>query len=244
LIPTFIPSVSIKCFSQTHLGYPPLWSIARNFIDPVTRTKIEVVKTEDVRETLLKYIDAESLPREFGGTCSCTSGGDCIPVHDPAQVLAEYKVEAKNLEDSMEMVKMDISYRDTKTIALKAPQDGGIFGWYFHVANYDIRFTIEWYPVDGDKIQSKEVILIPSRLSTHQGSLTVDTAGECRFIFDNSYSLMRGKSINYHISFVTKPSINEPDDRTVITTTTSTLDNPQQTASETTTGEDGINSSK
>lgn len=68
-----------------------LWSIVHPLLDPVSRTKIEILGT-DYKSRLLELIDPSQLPVEFGGTCSCgydgKSEGDCLapirswPRHD------------------------------------------------------------------------------------------------------------------------------------------------------------------
>jgi len=49
------------------------WKLVKNFIDPLTRQKIEIMGT-DYKEKLLEFIDAENLPVMYGGTCNCPGG--------------------------------------------------------------------------------------------------------------------------------------------------------------------------
>ena len=44
-----------------------MWSVIKGWIDPKTASKF-VVLGSDYRETLLKYIDEDQLPVEYGGT--------------------------------------------------------------------------------------------------------------------------------------------------------------------------------
>ncbi|CAF1437139.1 unnamed protein product [Adineta steineri] len=55
--------------------------IKHYFLDPVTKTKIYVLrKGHETTETLLEYIDSEQLPCEYGGNChSCSTSPDCLP---------------------------------------------------------------------------------------------------------------------------------------------------------------------
>ena len=46
-----------------------MWSVIKGWIDPKTAKKF-VVLGSNYRETLLKYIDEDSLPVEYGGTCT------------------------------------------------------------------------------------------------------------------------------------------------------------------------------
>lgn len=46
-----------------------IWNIVKYWVDKKTRQKIEIYWSNDT-ETLLKYIDAEKLPKIFGGKCT------------------------------------------------------------------------------------------------------------------------------------------------------------------------------
>jgi len=54
------------------------WAVIKNFLDPSTQAKIEVVGSnqETIRTKLLEYVDEDKLPTFLGGTCSCEGG--CI----------------------------------------------------------------------------------------------------------------------------------------------------------------------
>eukprot|EP00944_MAST-04C_sp_MAST-4C-sp1_P008153 g8153.t1 len=46
-----------------------MWSVIKGWVDPKTAKKF-IVLGSDYRETLLKYIDEDSLPVQYGGTCT------------------------------------------------------------------------------------------------------------------------------------------------------------------------------
>ncbi|CAF1376068.1 unnamed protein product [Adineta ricciae] len=66
------------------LIFPTLWSIVKHWVDPVTKTKILILKKGvETTTTLLQYIDADQLPKEYGGSCqSCSTTSECIPVEE------------------------------------------------------------------------------------------------------------------------------------------------------------------
>ncbi|EDQ87653.1 uncharacterized protein MONBRDRAFT_27060 [Monosiga brevicollis MX1] len=49
--------------------FQPLWAIVRPWLDPVTKRKFHVLGS-NYQSTLLKYIDADQLPAEYGGTAN------------------------------------------------------------------------------------------------------------------------------------------------------------------------------
>ncbi|KAI1277363.1 CRAL-TRIO domain-containing protein [Xylaria sp. FL0933] len=61
------------------------WHVIKNFLDPVTASKIHVYGG-NYKSELLKQIPAENLPASFGGSCKCEGGcelSDAGPWHDP-----------------------------------------------------------------------------------------------------------------------------------------------------------------
>ncbi|UJR38597.1 hypothetical protein I4U23_031262 [Adineta vaga] len=64
--------------------FPVLWGIVKPWLDPVTKSKIIVIKKgPETTNTLLQYIDSDQLPGEYGGSCqSCSTAPNCIPVYD------------------------------------------------------------------------------------------------------------------------------------------------------------------
>ncbi|KAJ7663012.1 CRAL-TRIO domain-containing protein [Mycena rosella] len=50
-----------------------VWAMIKPWLDPVTVAKIDIIGS-GYKDKLLAQIDAENLPKEFGGTCSCPGG--------------------------------------------------------------------------------------------------------------------------------------------------------------------------
>ncbi|CAF0846321.1 unnamed protein product [Adineta steineri] len=93
VLPLFKQSINIddtyypERLAQMFLVNPPaifpiLWNLVKHWLDPVTKTKIVVVKKgSDISTILLQHIDSDQLPCEYGGSChSCSTAPDCIPV--------------------------------------------------------------------------------------------------------------------------------------------------------------------
>ncbi|CAF4058250.1 unnamed protein product [Rotaria sordida] len=75
--------------------FPALWDIVKHWFDPVTKTKIIVVKKGSGTSTLLlQHIDSDQLPHEYGGSCnSCPTAPNCIPVYDWGKDTADDEQE-------------------------------------------------------------------------------------------------------------------------------------------------------
>lgn len=72
---------------NTPWGFSTVFKIVKNFLDPVTASKIHVPgSTSEAKKVLLAQIPAENLPAEFGGSCKCEGGcdmSDAGPWRDP-----------------------------------------------------------------------------------------------------------------------------------------------------------------
>ncbi|CAN0866504.1 Phosphatidylinositol/phosphatidylcholine transfer protein SFH3 [Linum grandiflorum] len=68
-------------------GFRLLWNSVKQFLDPKTASKINVLGSK-YQSKLLEVIDASELPSFFGGTCTCADKGGCMrsskgPWNDP-----------------------------------------------------------------------------------------------------------------------------------------------------------------
>jgi len=66
-------------------GFSSVFSFVKSFLDPITVAKIHVLGSGYQKE-LLAQVQAENLPKEFGGSCDCKGGcqfSDEGPWQDP-----------------------------------------------------------------------------------------------------------------------------------------------------------------
>ena len=56
-------------FINAPIVFKGVWNIVKYWIDKKTRSKIEI-HWGNPKEALLKYIDEDKIPKEFGGNCS------------------------------------------------------------------------------------------------------------------------------------------------------------------------------
>jgi hypothetical protein len=63
--------------------FPIIWGLCKSFVDPVTASKIFVLKKDEEVRTLLQHIDSDQLPQEYQGTCrACPTAPNCVPVYE------------------------------------------------------------------------------------------------------------------------------------------------------------------
>jgi hypothetical protein len=75
--------------------FPTIWNIVKPWLDPVTQTKVFVIrKGPETATTLLQHINSDQLPSEYGGTChTCSTSPDCIPINDSTTNISDDKSE-------------------------------------------------------------------------------------------------------------------------------------------------------
>ncbi|XP_071711806.1 phosphatidylinositol/phosphatidylcholine transfer protein SFH2-like isoform X2 [Rutidosis leptorrhynchoides] len=62
---------------NTTPGFKMLWNMIQSFLEPKSKSKIQVLGTK-FKSTLLEIIDACELPDFLGGSCNCADKGGCM----------------------------------------------------------------------------------------------------------------------------------------------------------------------
>lgn len=192
----FYPETVFKVFVvNAPWVFPAIWNIAKNFIDPDTRTKIEFLNggVEDFSKALLEHIDADQLPVEYGGT---------LQVNYPHSIHEQLEDGAEKKAEELETVELQVGSGKTHQITVPIRSDGHLL-WYFTTQPHNIDFTCEVRSQNGTK-----TVVERQRLSLHEGTHEVTVAegeeSEAVFYFCNKFSYMRGKTVQHYISFEAK----------------------------------------
>jgi len=165
--------------------FPTIYSVAKRFIDPDTRTKIEVLSgtVKDYSPRLLEFIPSDQLPKEYGGTAEWV-----VPPCQHEALLGE-------IED-LGLQKLEIPAGQQKQIEVEATA-AGLLGWYARTTGHDVEFTAEFVVQKGGIVPMKA----KTRGNLHQGSFTVPGKGIAYFTFSNKFSYLRGKTVEHNITF-------------------------------------------
>ena len=63
--------------------FPFIWNLLKGFVDPVTASKVFVLRKDEEARTLLQHVNSDQLPQEYHGTCrSCPTAPNCIPLYE------------------------------------------------------------------------------------------------------------------------------------------------------------------
>ncbi|XP_045441672.1 SEC14-like protein 2 isoform X2 [Pipistrellus kuhlii] len=171
---------------------------------PETLKRLFVIKA-NWKEVLLKYISADQVPVEYGGTMTdpdgnpkCKSkinwGGD-IPktyyVRDQLKQQYEHSVQISRA--SSHQVEYEILF------------PGCVLRWQFASEGSDIGFGIFLKTKMGERQKAGEMteVLPSQRYNAHlvpeDGSLTCSTAGIYVLRFDNTYSYIHAKKVSFTV---------------------------------------------
>lgn len=164
--------------------FPILWRIVRVWIDPRTREKIHVLGA-DYKTELLKHIDAQELPREYGGTSDFE-----VPHAD----YTGLHVESMDPPLTTTVISAGGKFEQT----LESGALGLSASWFFRTVSKDVRFFVQWLPEGG----SPEVVIderIDASERRAQGSFVSEGRGRLVFLWDNTFSWTTSKTVKWHL---------------------------------------------
>jgi len=175
--PEFLSSVTVI---NAPWVLPTIYGLVSHLIDPNTRNKVTFFQ-DDYGDTLRKKIDMKEIPKDFGGACEKELP---VPI-----------VSTKNEEGlETETISMMSSWEVTKRC--KDPK-GGRFAWVFKLEAYDINFRVEF---KGKDDKDFKVIQSLEQVKKHEGEHDFKTPGEIKLVFDNTYSYLTSKTVQYLIA--------------------------------------------
>ncbi|XP_041456909.1 SEC14-like protein 2 [Lytechinus variegatus] len=186
--------------------FPVLYSLVSPFLGERTRNRTVFCK-DNFAEVLLKNIDAEVLPRYWGGTREEDGDGQCPSiVRRGGKVPKEFYLTGKTLSiDPSQMTKKEVSSRGSLELTYPVTKHNSLINYEFRTQDSDIAFGIKFIGEDG----TKTAIIESQRLNCHRvpemGSIDLKDPGTYVVKFDNSYSWTKSKKLHYWIELL------EPD---------------------------------
>mmetsp|Transcript_14800 Transcript_14800/g.22422 ORF Transcript_14800/g.22422 Transcript_14800/m.22422 type:complete len:409 (-) Transcript_14800:261-1487(-) len=156
-----------------------LYKLFKPFIDKRTRKKIKISSTTP--EKTYEIVDEKVLPVAFGGK---------NPVELP-QPLIEEKEQKSPVQNVPAGTEHSFVHKcdDPK---------GGTFAWVMNLESYDVTLKIEWTPEDS---KESKTVLEAERVAEHEGEHKVKSKGTLKVTFDNTYSYLTSKDVQFGIVF-------------------------------------------
>lgn len=111
-------------------------------------------------------------------------------------------------EDDSTLTRVTINPRDTLKLSLNITKENSSIAWSFRSDNHDIGFQIVY--------EDTEEVIIPftrvqSQKQLQEGTQSCSQLGTYNFIFDNTFSLARSKTVYYNVSVIEPETLNSND---------------------------------
>jgi hypothetical protein len=165
------------------------YGIVKGWLDPRVQDKIVFLKPKDTAARLLEIIDADCLPVELGGTCSCFNGCVQTPDDDGGPDAAD--------DDSLtEKVVVGAGKKFVKVV------DGAeaeVLSWEFLVQDeHNVEFSATFVAEGDDEADGRE-LFSAAKVQFNADQWTFESKGAVTFTFSNAYSWVRGKSVDLRV---------------------------------------------
>ena len=148
----------------------------------------------DYKDALLEIIAPESLPAEYGGTCTC---GMTVEAGQPRTETCVSPVCALTLPEMLELAgfrPLALAAGAESTVHLDvAAADGSAIVWYWNADDKDVLCEITFTPVDSHAGGATLYILTESKLTKHKGWFVPPSAGRLAL---GSPTSTRGSRLN------------------------------------------------
>jgi hypothetical protein len=176
-------------------AFPIIWAIVKSWIDPVTRSKINIHSDHKI---LLQKFDADQLPAEYGGTCDrCASSPDCCkeyPLSEALELLPFRKEDEKITEVVLKAGKSEVVKHQLKA--------GQAVEWFWELASKnDVDFSVSFQPTNPESKPTVPVSLCRieglNPVLPAQGTYGASEDGEVTITWDNSFSWLSSKTFCY-----------------------------------------------
>ena len=182
--------------------FPIIYALLKPFLSQETKDKM-IILGSTWKTDLLEYISADQLPEFYGGTCKDDNDNPkceqyiCYAGEIPKSYYVIENVSKDDFESDVLKAGRKLVIKRTVTVA------NSRIKYEFITSHHDIGFSVE-LEVDGD---DDNIIIIPnarkaSNIIMEQGEIECETVGNYLFVFDNSYSWIRGKELFHLIQLV------------------------------------------
>ncbi|PIK59000.1 putative SEC14-like protein 2 isoform X2 [Apostichopus japonicus] len=191
--------------------FPLAYSLVKPFLDEGTKKKVKILKSSsNWKETLLKYIDADQLPKHWGGTQVDPDGDPKCP---SKLVLGGKVPESYYMKDQLfeeeSLTKIVIKPGAVKALKYEVRMPESAVRYVFKTDDGDITFSIYKRNKAGDEKQwLKEEKSYNCHVIPVDGEVEAADLGLYIFCFENT-SVMKNKTLSYQIEVL------EPDEESI-----------------------------
>ncbi|XP_068085642.1 SEC14-like protein 2 isoform X2 [Anabrus simplex] len=180
------------------------FNIVKNFLKEYTLSKIQIYKNNPAKwkPVLLNQIPADQLPAYYGGTMTDPDGDPKCPskVKPGGKVpKSMYYKKPENTVNSEKFTTVVVKKGDKLKIPFLVAEENTLLKWEFRSENHDIKFGILCTDMDGKETEAVPLQRVTSQQMDEIGMITCQGPATYTVIFDNSYSIMRNKTVHYSV---------------------------------------------
>eukprot|EP00732_Lithocolla_globosa_P004073 Lithocolla_globosa_v1_NODE_3541_length_1644_cov_1.844556.p1 type:complete len:413 gc:universal NODE_3541_length_1644_cov_1.844556:1347-109(-) len=174
--------------------FSSLWNLMKPWFNQRTLDKIQIFGWTNYQEELFKHIEISQLPTIYGGLCSCPHSNGCLPY---------FSGNKNDEEEEIPSSIVTVAARKTYSVPLLITEENKTVEWQFSVQSFDIKFNVLFTPEDVKKPMALfQPKLVLSTGQGEKGTFSLPTKGTITLHFDNSYSRLRSKTINFKLMMV------------------------------------------
>jgi len=164
-------------------AFQMLWRIIKPMLRDYTLAKLSVLDGPDWQKELQKRIDAKYVPKEWGGTAE-----NVIP----------------DIDTSAGFTKVEIAARAKFEVKEKAEEKDVLVSWEFKTASKNISFGVKFIPdaAGGEERWLREIEAVDSHVEVQSAGVRCSEPGTVILVWDNSASLLTGKTLFYRVDKV------------------------------------------
>lgn len=167
--------------------FPVLWGLIKLFLDPVTASKVRMLKS-DYKQVLLDEVfgTVAELPVLWGGEKKVFGARPSAQ-----EVIASFDQQMAALD----LKEVTIGAGSTKELTMDA-KGGETVQWFFRNASNNVNASVRFEPSGG----GLKIIVLEKKYGTElewgQFTAPTDKPGKVTVVLNNSFSWMRSKTVN------------------------------------------------
>ncbi|XP_044732366.1 SEC14-like protein 2 [Chrysoperla carnea] len=202
------PEILKKCFIiNAPKVFAIAFSIVKNFLNDYTLSKIQIYKADPKKwkPALLEHISADQLPEIYGGTMVDPDGNPrCVSkIKLGGKIPKElYANKEDLLDNNNDYVHATVKKGEKLKLDYICADQGYILSWDFKTDGHDIKFAINRIDEDGNKDNVVPSKRVNCNYDSEVGVIECVAPSTYTVIFDNTYSYLRSKKIQYNIKLV------------------------------------------
>ncbi|KAG8190022.1 hypothetical protein JTE90_000118 [Oedothorax gibbosus] len=192
-----------------------LFNMVKSLLTEDTVKKLKLFGYSGWKEELLECIDADVLPVIYGGTRTDPDGDPKCPsmIRVFSPIPKKYYLSNTNRlnpDSDPKVSRVQVGRRSKHSVPIRVDVSGSTVSWDIDVRAADVRAHLV-YEGGATPEVVVEPVLVSGEYGTENGCYLAEKTGKYSLVLDNSYSLLRNKTVFYriYVSTCTVPSSKE-----------------------------------